>query len=177
MKNGDAFTAFLQETQQYLAGLQVVTYYAADLPSEPDERLAQIVDRFMESEAEKRERFLSGLNDTERSLFGIYGHRAATLAARCGSRAQLLSGLVGAVIANHVIPEKRRVDVALAVFYHVARKLELNPIELFEDTAVFAANDFAHHLLTFVRQPHITLGRYGWTELKTPDGVKYKFNY
>ena len=88
MKNGDAFTAFLQETQQYLAGLQVVTYYAADLPSEPDERLAQIVDRFMESEAEKRERFLSGLNDTERSLFGIYGHRAATLAARSGSRAR-----------------------------------------------------------------------------------------
>ncbi len=177
MKNGDAFNAFLQETQQFLAGLQVISYYASELPSDIDDRFDAIIERFMGADAEKRSRFLATLNKSERALFGIYGHRAATLAARHESRPQLLQGLVGMTIANYTIPEKRRVEVALAVFYHVARKLNANPIELFEDAAVFAENDFAVRLLAFSRKPDVTLRGYGWRELKTPDGVKYKFEW
>ncbi len=177
MKNGDEFNSFLQETQQYLAGLQVISYYAAELPSDADDRFSAIIGRFMDTDAEKRLRFLAALNESERALFGIYGHRAATLAARHESRPQLLEGLVGMTIANYTIPEKRRVEVALAVFHHVARKLNTNPIELFEDAAVFAGDDFAVRLLAFSRKPDVTLQGYGWRELKTPDGVKYKFEW
>ncbi|KAA3664700.1 MAG: hypothetical protein DWQ04_04440 [Chloroflexi bacterium] len=177
MKNGDAFNAFLQETQQYLVGLQVITYYAAELPSEIDDRFGTVIARFMDVDADKRSRFLTALNESERALFGIYGHRAATLAARQESRKKLLQGLVGMTIANYTIPEKRRVEVALAVFHHVARKLETSPIELFEDAAVFANDDFAAILLAFSRKPDVTLRGYGWRELKTPDGVKYKFEW
>jgi hypothetical protein len=177
MKNGDAFNAFLQETQQFLAGLQVITYYSSDLPSVVDDRFSVIVNRFMEADAEKRERFSASLNDSERSLFGIFGHRGATLAARQKSETQLLQGLVGTVIANYKIPEKRRVEVALAVYYHVARKLDLNPIELFENAAVYANEEFASKLLSFSRKPGVTLNSYGWREITTPDGVKYKFEW
>ena len=177
MENGDAFKAFLQETQRYLAGLQVIAYYADELPCEVDEYLETIVGRFMDIDLGKRERFMSALNEDERALFGIYGYRAATLAARHASREQLLSGLVGMTIANYTIPEKRRVEVVLAVFHHVAGKLNLNPIELFEDAAVFAGDDFAPRLLAFSRKPDVTLQSYGWREIKTPEGVKYKFEW
>lgn len=177
MRNGDAFNAFLQETQQYLAGLQVISYYAAELPSDSDKRLSAIISRFTDVNAEKRVRFLTALNQSERALFGIYGYRAATLAARHESRPQLLQGLVGMVIANFIIPEKRRVEVSLAIFHHVAQKLKMSPIELFEEAAVYASDDFAAKLLVFSRKPDVTLRGYGWLELKTPDGVKYKFDW
>ena len=177
MKNGDAFNAFVQETQQFLAGLQVITFYTADLPSEIDGQFDAIIRRFMDADDQQRGRFLTALNESERSLFSVYGHRAATLSARNEQLPQLLQGLVGTTIANYTIPQKRRVEVSLAVFHHVARKLNENPIELFENAAIYASEDFAKALLAFSRKPGVTLQSYGWREIVTPDGVKYKFEW
>ncbi|MCP5100457.1 MAG: hypothetical protein GY943_33325 [Chloroflexi bacterium] len=177
MKNGDSFTIFVQETQQYLAELVVVTYYQEPLPSETDDRFTAIISRFISSDKAQQTRLLDALSAKERSLFGIYGHRSATVAARTAVRERLLSGLVGMAIANYTIPEKRRVEVSLAVFHHVARKLDLNVIELFEDTAVYASTEFAPILLAFGRKGDVTLKKYGWQELKTDDGVKYKIQW
>jgi hypothetical protein len=177
MKNGDAFTAFVQETQQALQELRVVDYYQEALPSATDEQMAAVVSCFMQAEPTQRSRLLDSLSAQARSLFAIYGHRTATLAARHKSREQLLHGMVGVVMANYIIPEKRRVEVALAVFHHVARKIDVNVIEFFEDTAVYATPAFAQTLLAFGRKSDVTLKKYGWRELNTEDGVKYKIEW
>jgi hypothetical protein len=177
MKNGNAFSAFINDTMNLLSALNVVEYYAASIPATTDEQLRAIIGRFMAATPEERETFQSTLTKEHRSLFGIYGHRAATIAARKDSSAWLLSGLVSAAIANYTIPIKRQVEVGLAVYHHVARKLNLKPIDLFEEAAVYAAADIARQFLTFGRRGDVTLSKFGWQELKTQDGVKYKFKY
>lgn len=177
MQNGNSFYMFMNETAELLATVDVVGYYSDDLPTALDAQMQQIVQKFTLASAAEREQLQAALPADKRSLFGIYGHRAATLAARQTSEQWLRSGLVGFAMANFAIPERRKVEVSMAIYYHVAQKLGLNPVELFEDTAVYAAPDIAQALLAFGRRHDVSLSRYGWQELKTADGVKYKFNY
>jgi hypothetical protein len=177
MKNGDAFLVFIEESARLLSGKKSIDYYQEPLPSVTDRALDQIIDRLREADAGQRTQFLVHLNQDQRSLFGVYGHRAATRAVRESSPRKLLRGLIGAVIANHIIPEKRQVEVGLAVYHHCARKLKLNVIDLFEEAAEFANAGFAPRFLAFGRRSNVNLKEYGWRELKTPAGVKYSFSW
>jgi hypothetical protein len=176
MQNGNDFHVFIQDSIQFLSNLTVTTYYAEPLPADVDERMQAIVAKYMAAKEAQWAQFRDALAQEKRSLFGIYGHRAATLAAREASRDWLLSGLVGNAISNTVIPERRRVEVGLVVFMHVARKLAINPIDLFEEAAVFATPEYAQTLHKFGRRGNVTLQQFGWKELKTREGLKYKFD-
>jgi len=173
--NGTAFLAFVHDAIAFLGGKTVVDYYAESLPSPTDERLDGMVKRLMTATAVQRASFQTAVTDSQRALFGIYGHRAATLAVRHTDPAQLLRGLVGAAIANYTIPNRRNVDVALAVYYHCARKLDLNTVDLFEQAEEFAAGEIVGELAVYGRRSDITLHKFGWREVKTPDGIRYKF--
>jgi hypothetical protein len=177
MKNGNAFLAFVEESAGFLSGKSSIDYFQEPLPSATDQELDQMIDRFRAADAGQQAQFQANLHQDQRSLFGIYGHRAATLAVREQSPQKLLRGLIGAVISNYVVPEKRRVEVGLAVYHHCARKLELNAIDLFEDAAQYASAEFAPRFLAFGRRPDVTLQEYGWRELNTPAGVKYTFSW
>jgi len=177
MKNGSAYRTFIDETIQYLSGLKVVVYYAEPIPSATDEKMKLIVERFKRGSAEEQERFQLALAQEHRSHFGIYGHRAATLAVRQNSRDWLLSGLVGAVIANYVIPPKRNIDVSLAVYHHCAQKIGVSPADLFTEAGQYAQPVLAEKLSSFGHRVDITLKQFGWQEQKTPDGVRYKFSW
>ena len=176
MQNGNDFHTFIQETTDFLSQLTVTDYFATDLPDDEDDWMRSVVWRYMTAKETQWSQFRNGLTQEQRSLFGIYGHRAATLAAREESRDWLLSGLVGNAISNTIIPERRRVEVGLVVFMHVARKLVINPVDLFEEAAFYATADYAKTLHAFGRRGNVTLQQYGWKELKTAEGVKYKFD-
>lgn len=176
MKNGNALHAFVQDTLGYLEDKQVVSYYGQGFPSEMDAQLDEIIERFMGLSSEQRESFQAALSQSQRSLFGIYGHRAATLAVRNDDRVQLLRGLVGTAVSNFVIPKQRRIEVGLAVYHHCARKLGMNPADLFAQAADYAMPDLAYQLAAFGQQPGITLRKYGWFERKTRYGVEYHFS-
>ena len=176
MQNGNALHILIEEAAVVLSAINMVAYYAAPLPDDIDERLRQVVTQFTVLTPEQRVRFLESLTSEQRSVFGIFGHRAATLAAREKSPDWLRSGLTGYVMANYTIPQGRQVMVGLAVYYHVARLLELNPVNLFEETAVYAAPEMAEEMLAYGRDGEISLHQYGWRELKTPDGLRYKFD-
>ena len=177
MQNGNAFSAFIDEVIQFLDDKQVVEYYTEALPANSDEVLRGYCQRFMLASVPQREQFQEALEQRHRSLFGIYGHRAATLAVRQESREWLISGLVGAVISNYIIPPKRNVEMGLAVFHHCARQLDVAPPDLFAEAAKFADFDLATRLIAFGNRADVLLSKFGWQELTTPDGVKYKFNY
>jgi hypothetical protein len=177
MKNGNAFSAFTERVIEFLSEKKVIDYYQEPLPSPTDETLSEFCQRFMAASDQERDQFQSALAAEHRSLFGIYGHRAATLSVRQEAPPQLLRGLVGAAIANYIIPDKRNVEVGLAIYHHCARKLGLNPVELFTDAAQYAGEEVARELLAFGRRTDVTLKKYGWRELKTPKGVRYKFEW
>lgn len=177
MNNGSAFRAFTDEAGQFLAGLKVVEYYAAPLPSAVDEQIHAVVARFMKGTAVERQLFQEALTPEQRSLFGIYGHRAATLAVRQNKRDWLLSGLVGAVLANYIIPPKRNVDISLAVFHHCAQKIGETPATIFAEAAHYAGPTLAGKLTAFGQRTDVVLKQFGWQEQKTPEGIRYKFSW
>lgn len=175
--NGDAFAAFVENSIDLLGDKKVIDYYREPLPSATDEKMAAICERFMAASLAERETFQKRLSQEQRSLFGIYGHRAATLSVREESRTWLLSGLVGATISNYVIPDNRNVTVGLAIYHHCARRLGLNPAELFAEAARFASLHVAQIMIAFGKRSDVTLSKFGWKELQTPQGVKYKFSW
>ena len=177
MQNGNAFSAFIREVVQFLDDKKVVDYYAETLPSPTDEVLLGYCQRFMLATASQREQFQEALAQEHRSLFGIFGHRAATVAVRQESREWLLCGLIGAIISNYIIPPRRNVEVGLAVFHHCARKLGIVPPDLFSEAAKFTSLDLATRLIAFGNRADVVLSHFGWQELKTPEGVKYKFSF
>lgn len=174
--NGTQTRAFIDESVHFLNQHQVMAYYQSALPVGIDERLGEMVQAFVAATAEQRRLFLQQLTHQHRSLFGIYSHRAATLAVRQEAPDLLRQGMIASVIANDVIPERRRVEVAWALFHHCARKLAMNPVDLFEETAVYAKPDLATQMIAFSKQG-VNLRSYGWRELKTPDGIQYKFDW
>lgn len=175
MKNGDAFHAFIEETAVFLHDYTVLDYYREPLGGDTDERMGEVVARYGAATAVQRERFLATMEKGALSLFGIYGHRAATMAVRQQSRELLLRGLVAMGIANHVVPPGRNVEVAVCIFHHCARKLGISPVELFDEAAQVAPPHMTTFFEEFGRQADVTLRRYGWQELKTPEGVRYKW--
>ena len=165
--NGQAFQAYLESARAALAGLSTVGYYQQPLPAPIDGRLGEIVSAFSGLPWLQRERFMDALEPRERSLFGVFGHRAATLSVRNADKEQLRLGLIAAAIANFVIPEKRDVDVGLAVFYHCAQKLAADPQEFFDEAAEYAAGAMADRMRAFGERTDVTLKQYGWREIRT----------
>jgi len=176
-QNGHSFLIFMTEAEQYLSQIRLIDYYRQPMPSADDERLETMVESFMAATPGEREQFQARLSFEQRALFGIYGHRAATLSVRENSASRLLSGLVGAAIANYEIPEKRNVEVALAIFHHCAHRLELDPAEIFVEASAFAAEEIGGRMRAFGERTDITLQKYGWREFTTPRGVRYRFDW
>ncbi len=172
--NGNALMAFLQDTVAILNDLDLLGYYQQSMPSDSDHQLRQVVDRFSTLSLGDQAQFLDGLADDRRALFGIFGQRAATLSVREQDSAWLSAGLTGAVIANYHIPKGRPVEPALAVFFHCATELELDPSAVFAEAARMASEDMALRLTDFGQKPEITLRHYGWKVVKTSDGVVFR---
>lgn len=175
--NGQAYQAYLASALAVLEQLAVDVYYTSSLPSPADEALTEIVSAFTAWPRDVRQRFTASLPAEKRGLFGIFGHRAATLAVRRADPELLRLGLIANLIANSPIPAKRNVETALAVFYHCARKLDLDPRALLEESAQFATDEMAERLLTFADRPNVTLKQFGWREIRSADGVRYKFEW
>lgn len=177
MKNGDAFQSFIEETTAYLQGKTTLGYYRESLPGETDSKMEEVVARFMEAAPPQRETFQKSFAKPQRALFGIFSHRAATLAARNGSPEVLLKGVVAAAIVNYVIPDNRDVMIGLAVHHHCARKLDLDPADVFAQAAHYATPRMAELLIAFGKRDDINLRSFGWREIKTAEGIRYKFEF
>jgi hypothetical protein len=173
MKNGTEFRTFVEETAVFLADTAVLDYFRQPLPGLLDERLGRIVDRYMAASPEQRGLLLVALDRPQQALFGIFGHREATMGVRQESRERLLRGLVGLAIAHHDL-DRGSLDAALAVPHYIARKMGVNTVDLFDEAAAFVGDEIGDYLREYGRRSDVGLNKYGWREIKTTDGVKYK---
>ena len=175
MKNGTEFKVFVEETAVFLKETAVLDYFRLPLPSPLDERMADIVSRYMAALPEQRQIFLAALDKPQRSLFGIFGHREATLGIRTKSRERLLSGLVGTAIAHQAL-DRGSLEASLVVHHHIARKMNVNTVDLFDEVAGIMGGEIGEYLRGYGRRSDVGLRQYGWREIKTSDGVKYKIS-
>lgn len=177
MNNGTALMAFTEELNRYLENYRSLDYYQQPIPSEIDQRMDEAVKLFISADPAERETFQSSLTPSVRSQFAIYGHRVATRANR-EKRPDLLElGLVAAVIANYIVPANRRIEISLAIYHYTAVKLGRDPRDLFTYAADYAAADLAASLVAFGSRGDVTLKKYGWKEIDSPDGMLYKFDW
>ena len=105
--NGRAFQAYLAGARAVLQSVTAIGYHQMALPAPLDGLLAEIVGAFTALAAPERAQFMAALSASERALFALFGHRAATLGVRSGDAEQLRLALVGSVIANYDIPDRR----------------------------------------------------------------------
>ncbi len=175
--NGQAYRAYLEGALAIVDRTTAVEYYALPLPSAIDDALAEIAGAFTAWPTPVRKQFQEALGTSGRGLFGMFGHRAATLAVRHNDPDLLRLGLIGSAIANYTLAPTRKVDTALAVFYHCARKLDLEPQALFEDVAHLAADEMARQLVSFGNRESVSLKQFGWREIRTPDGIRFQFEW
>lgn len=175
--NGQALAAYLESAHTVLAGVGVVDYYQMPLPSELDHKLREITRAFSALPTPQRDKFMAGLEESERALFAIFGHRAATLAIRANDPDWLRIGLIGNVIANHQIPQKREITRSLAIYHYCSTELNLDPETLFNEAATIAGEEMALQLHLFSAQKDVSLKRYGWRRIQTPEGISFKFDW
>jgi hypothetical protein len=173
--NGTDFHTFLSETAVFLSQQNRLDYFRAPLPDAIDERLAAIVRRYLAATPEQRQWFLDRIDQEQRALLALFGHRAATLAMRRQDWQWLRLGLMGAAVGNYDASERHAVEPGLAVYHHVARKLGVNTVDLFAEIAGCVGGDMADLLREFGRRGDVRLAKFGWRELKTADGIRYKF--
>ncbi len=175
--NGNAFHAFTEDAVSYIAGIDALEYYRQPLPSEFDARFLAMVERYRAASATERALFIEALSASQRSLFGLFAHRAATMAVREENEALLQAAFLAVVIANKELDPTRTVELLLAVLHHCARKLGQSPSYLFDWAATFADEPLATRLEAFGHLEDVTLKKYGWVERRTPDGVQYAYQW
>lgn len=174
--NGTDFHTFLNETAVFLSEQERLDYYLAPLPGGADQRLAHVCRRYLAATADQRQQFLDQIEPEQRALLALFGHRAATLAMRQEDRTWLRLGLLGAALANYDTAERRGIAISLAIYHHVARQLAVNTVDLFDEIADCVQGNLAPLLRQFGRRGDVRLAQFGWRELNTADGVRYKFN-
>lgn len=175
--NGDAFQAFVDGVGNFLQTISVLDYYQSPIPSEVDQWFDQTVGSFQSLTPDQRSFLQVNLAQSQRALFGIYGHRNATRAVRKESEEFLFAGLTGLVIANYEILENRRIEVSLAIFHHCARVLSVDPAALFQQGAKYALPVLADLLIQFGRRTDINLKKYGWKAMNSQDGIVFRFSW
>lgn len=175
--NGNETRALIEACEALLADTSVLSYYRERLPSATDAQLDALLGRGLALTDRERDKWMAGLPPEVRSLYGIFSHRAATLAARTTDPAGVRNGLMASVVANYVIPEKRNVTPMLALLHHVAVECGADPGPMFREAAAIASEEMAVHLLEFAGREDLILSRYGWRKIGTPDGVQFKFDW
>lgn len=175
--NGQAYRPYLESALSLLNVLTTADYYASPIPSSTDEALGEIVNALTAWSSNVRREFIDSLPSEKRGIFGVFGHRAATIAVRKGDPEWLRRGLIGNVIANTPVPPNRNLEAALVVYYHCALKLGMEPQTLFDDAAHYASGDLGERLEVFGRRSDVSLKSFGWREIKTPDGIRFKFEW
>ncbi len=175
--NGSDFGAYLRQLDEELAGVTALQYFTEPVPVSLDLHLDTVIERYRRSSTSRRVEFQTGLSPHGRALFGIYGHRAATRAVNENNGDLLRNGLLASTVANAEIPAGRRIDIGLAVYYHVARKLGLNTADLFTVAADYAGPDLALAMVAFGNRPDFALKQLGWEEQHTPQGINYKYRW
>jgi hypothetical protein len=173
--NGNASHVFIEQARMTLDQLNALDYYRQVLPSNADTQLYDILTWYRAAPRPERDAFIAALSESQRALFGLFAHRAATLAVRLESAVWLEMAMLASVITNATIPESRNIDLQLAVLHHCAQKLGRSPVELFDWAATYAADPLASQLEQFGRRDDISLKRFGWVERRTPDGVTFSY--
>jgi hypothetical protein len=72
--------------------------------------------------------------------------------------------------------DTRDLLVALVPYYDCARRLGIDPAELFGQVAKAGPPELLEAVRDFGRRDDVTLAAFGWTVVETPDGPRYDFS-
>lgn len=126
--------------------------YGRNLPAESDKQFLSLASLYIDGDATQRREIREAVTDRSRLLLIGFSHRIATLADRQGDRDLLFRALVAHAIENFEHDERENI-LRLSVVNHVAEKLGLSPVDLFEDAAKISSPRAASALRAFISRP------------------------
>ena len=173
------FETFAEEACAYLDGVSRYIYVQEPAPSGTDDQVLLICRALNAAGPDRGREFAGLLNDHRRLIAGMFGSRVPTLVLGPGredeEREELLAcGLIAEALANLGYPDFRDVLVGLAVHHECARRLKLDPTDLFDAAARYADEETAALMRIFGRRRDVTLQRFGWREVPTPGGPRFE---
>jgi hypothetical protein len=173
-----AFTAFVVEATAYLKGVSRHFYVQEEVPSATDHEIMQVC-RAVEAAGPARGRELAArLDDHQRIVLGMFGSRTPQMALADAlpddeRPSVLAAGLIAEALANAGHTDFRDVLVGLALHYECARRIRLDPTDVFDAAAHYADDETAALMRIFGRRRDVTVKRFGWAEVRTPTGPAF----
>jgi hypothetical protein len=174
-----AFANFVGEAAAYLGGVSAYFYVQETVPSNTDAEIRQICHAMGAAGPPLAPELAAALDAHRRTVLGIFGRRVPQMVlahdvpdTRRGDI--LASGLIAEAFSNAGHRDFRDVLVGLARHYECARRLSLDITDVFDAAAGFADADTATLMRIFGRRSDVTLGRFGWREVETPNGPAFE---
>lgn len=143
-------------------------------PCRLDDVLAALLGALAEGAPAERDGVAGALTEQRRRVLARYAMRAPMLALRTETPHHLFAGLVANCLIERTTRDPRDDMIFFAPYTHVARELGVNPTELFDSAAAYAAPDLANDMRVFGRRTDVTLRVFGWRQIDTPDGPSFE---
>lgn len=173
-----AFTAFVVEATAYLKGVSRYFYVQEDAPSPTDHEVLQICRAVEAAGPARADELAAGLNEHQRIVLDMFGSRTPQITLSHGlpddERPRVLAaGLIAEALAHAGHTDFRDVLVGLSLHYECARRLRLDPTDVFDAAAGYADEETAALMRIFGRRTDVTLKRFGYAEITTPTGPAF----
>jgi hypothetical protein len=166
--------SILDDNTQSLKSTNTRGYGEQLIPSALDNKIANIINIFSESDEKTRQTIRVAFNQQHSFTFLTFSERMAALAVRKGSFARLFEGLIAHALENGCYDTRENI-IILSILYRSAVKLGLDPFELFEKTATYATEPMAAILKAFPNRSDLdkSIETMGFKEASDQDGFLY----
>jgi hypothetical protein len=149
-------------------------YLNTPIPSAFDRKLAEIVAWIFDEDSPQKQGLARLLGAQNRNLMHAFCERMSSLGVRSRSSGDVRCALV-ALMLGWTSDDYRDSLVVLALPYHAAFTVGMDPAALFDELASFAPPGVAAHLRAFPRRgaQASSLKAMGWSEGSDAEGFRY----
>lgn len=153
-------------------------YLQRPLPSELDDRIATILNVYLNGSARVRSEITTKLGTNQTWGLLTFAERMAILSVRRMSRDPLVKALIALVVEGFRWDARENMLI-LSLVNHSAIKIGIDPKQLFEEAACHTSPDVARHFHEFVgrRIEDKSIHAMGYSEGVCPDGFTYTRNW
>lgn len=162
-------------TAKWLVSEETNGYGTWRIPHEFDIEISKLIQRWLNLDELSRNAALSQISEDYQFVFLAYSERMASLAVRDHNREYIFLGLLALGLDGWRFDWRENLLV-VCLHYDAAKRIGLNPDELFEEAAKLLPNEASKGLQAFLRRPEKdkSLEAMGYVTTTDADGFRYE---
>jgi hypothetical protein len=147
-----------------------------DLPSDATAAIEKLIDAFVGADSMEKDAMTKRVEKSFAFVFPRYAYRAAIESVRMNAPELLKTGLIALAIENANFDWRDTLPY-LAFIYNSARKLNVDPSELFHDAAAIACSPFRTLLESFLNRDEVSRKVEFFHYKESGEGVSFDYVY